>query len=398
MKKQRMDRTRHVVACSCCELQSLPLFVKAAKRIAAIQLQCAPCSSTEEDDKKTLAVRTVEELAGDLRELNLALWNNPEPAYEEHQAHDNLCSFLEKHGHNVTRQYLGLETAFRCEVGQGTPVIAICAEYDALPEIGHACGHNLISTAAVAAFLSAARVIKEGGTGSGTVVLFGTPAEEMGGGKVDMLDAGAFDTVDVAMMVHPAPVDVLYPKMLAWQWVRVRYHGKNAHASMNPHEGVNALDAQISLFGSIGLLRQQLDSTLHVHGIILNGGDRPNIIPHLTESEWIVRAMTSVELERLKAKVEACFKAAGMATGCEVEVEWLGNPYGSVSTNGPMAEAYRANATACRAGTYATREAEEKLPPGGSTDMGNVSWVVPTIHPVRGFEWEMCLNYWELIV
>ena len=141
------------------------------------------------------------------------------------------------------------------------------------------------------------QVLERGG--NGTIVLFGTPAEEAGGGKIDLIEKGAFKDVDCAMMAHPAPVDLLYPNMLAWQWARVRYHGKNAHASVNPHEGVNALDAQISLFSTIGLLRQQLVSSWHVHGIILNGGDAPNIIPALTESEWIVRAPSSAELQVL---------------------------------------------------------------------------------------------------
>eukprot|EP00747_Dinoflagellata_sp_TGD_P169941 gnl/TRDRNA2_/TRDRNA2_200213_c0_seq1.p1 gnl/TRDRNA2_/TRDRNA2_200213_c0~~gnl/TRDRNA2_/TRDRNA2_200213_c0_seq1.p1 ORF type:complete len:488 (+),score=86.06 gnl/TRDRNA2_/TRDRNA2_200213_c0_seq1:57-1520(+) len=394
-------------ACACCgELQSLPSYMQAVTRINAIsqQLQCQPCAAilpvtaasggSPLDDQKARACAAVDGHAAALRELNLLLFRNPEVAYEEHKAHEGICTFLESMGHSVERKYLGMETAFRTQVGSGTPVVIVCAEYDALPGIGHACGHNLICTAAVAAFLGMAQALAEesgkeatgrgGGKRGGTLVLLGTPAEEAGGGKVDLLRRGAFDGVDVAMMVHPSPANILYPKMLAWQWANVSYHGRPAHASVNPHQGINALDAQISLFGSIGLLRQQLHSSLHVHGIILNGGDAPNIIPYLTESKWICRAPSERELEELKTKVIRCFEAAGIATGCRVEIEWLGNAYANVVQNETMAEAFRANsglAFGTGAAPFAPKQYELTLPPGGSSDFGNVSWAVPGIHP-----------------
>ena len=281
----------------------------------------AAADATPVDRQKDVATAKVDELRARLEALSSEIHQHPELNYAEVFAHDAIASFLESElGLPVERSFLGVETAFRCVAGAGSPTVCICAEYDALPEIGHACGHNLITEAAVAAFAGALAALGDGQPG--TVMLLGTPAEEGGGGKVELLNRGAFSEVDCAMMVHPAPTDGLYPNQTACECCRVQYHGKNAHAAAFPFEGVNALDAVVQAFVNIGLLRQQMRPEWRVSGIITKGGVKTNIIPDLCEAEFQIRAPTREELQELHQKVTGCLEGSALASGCEAEIEW----------------------------------------------------------------------------
>jgi amidohydrolase len=350
---------------------------------AAAALRAAPAAASSSSNPGiAAATQRVDQLAADLEGLSMDIWRNPELNYRETYACAAITAFLEARGVAVEGNYCGLPTALRAEVSNGDgPVIAFCAEYDALPEIGHACGHNLIAMAAVGGFLGAKAALEQGLV-TGTAVLIGTPAEEAGGGKVDLIEAGAFDAVDCAMMTHPTTADLLYPSVLAIQEVVVKYHGVNAHAAGNPEDGVNALDAVIAAFNAIAAMRQQMKSTWRVHGIILKGGLKPNIIPNFTSTEWYARAPSATELEVLKAKLNGCFEGAALQTGCTCDIEWnhQAHPFFNLQTNSIMAERYREHMGE-RGVTFRPRVVEEQLT-GGSTDMGNVSWIVPSIQPM----------------
>ena len=381
----------------------MPTAVTAADRVERAKLHISPvaaatASAPQQDRAKQAARAAIDDAAHDIDAVSLAIHGKPELCYVETFAHATLADFLEARGFAVERAYKGLSTAFRATIGGGGggggPTIAICAEYDALPGIGHACGHNLIASSAIAAAVGAKAAFFDGSAGGapaarGRLVILGTPAEESGGGKVELIKRGALADVDVAMMVHPAPVDLLYPAFNAIERIVFQYHGKNAHAAMAPHDGVNALDAVVSLFNNVGLARQQFKPSWRLHGIISHGGVKPNIIPDFTEAYFYARAPTMAEVQVVKAKLVACAEGAAAATGCELtitnrvngEAEGLEEmPYEHVRTNGVMAELYRANATATR---FLPRHVEEAAQGqgGASTDMGNVSHLVPSIHP-----------------
>ena len=305
---------------------------------------------------------------------------NPELAFEERHAHAALTDFLAERGFAVERGAFGLETGFRATAGSGGPTIAVLCEYDALPGVGHACGHNLIAEAGIAVGLGLEAALREGG---GTVVVLGAPAEESGGGKIELIRSGAFEGVDAAMMLHPtgganvAPGRTLSrPRYIAIHGLRVEYFGRSAHAAAGPWQGLNALDAVIHAFNGISLLRQQLRPTARVHGVITKGGDAPNVIPDHTAAHFYVREETQARLEALEPRVLACFEAAALATGCRLEHHWDGHPYSDLLTSGPIAEAYERHADAL--GLDVGREPRQV---GASTDMGNVSYTVPAIHP-----------------
>ncbi|MFF0677404.1 M20 family metallopeptidase [Streptomyces tendae] len=328
---------------------------------------------------KDTARRAVEQHAEELISLSERLHADPETAWEEHRAAAAVPELLDRAGFDVTSSYLGLETAFHARFGSGPVRIALCAEYDALPGLGHACGHNLIAAASVGAALGLAAVAD--GTGL-TVEVYGTPAEEGGGGKIEMLERGAFAGTDLAMMVHPAPVDVAEARPFAVSHSKISYTGKSAHAAAYPEAGVNAADAFTVAQVAIGLLRQQLPSSARVHGIVTHAGDAPNAIPERATGRWYVRAETLAELAELEPRVMRAFEAGALATGCELEVEPESKPYAEFRTDERALEHYRANALAL---------GRKFAPPGqaarmnrASTDMGNVSQVVPAIHPYIG--------------
>lgn len=270
-----------------------------------------------------------------LSDINQKIHDNPELRYEEYQAHDNICSLLESLSYNVTRHAYGLETSFEASYGSGGRVIVFNAEYDALPNIGHACGHNLIATSSIAAFIATAEALRKSNV-PGRVRLLGTPAEESGGGKVKLIKAGAYRNVDACLMAHPGPsnmtamssiakpsVDgIAATRSLARKQVKVDFFGKNAHAGLNPWDGRNALDAVVASYVNISLLRQQIPSTARIHGVVRQGGDEPNIIPDSASLEYFIRDSTASSVDNLATKVENCFNAGALATGCEVRCTW----------------------------------------------------------------------------
>ncbi len=303
---------------------------------------------------KQRAAARIDAAAKGLDDLALAIHDHPEVAFEERFAAAALCDFLVSQGHAVKRAAGGLETAFVSETKNGAgPVIAICSEYDALPGIGHGCGHNLIATGGLGAYLGVAAV---SGELKGAVRLIGTPAEEGGAGKVKLYAAGVFKDVDAAMMFHPADADVLDPLMVALRVLDLEFRGKAAHAAASPYDGVNALDALMLGWSALNALRQLVRSDTRIHGMITDGGQAANIIP--------------------ERAVLACFEGAAQATGAALKAEW-GESMDMVTTNQPMAAAFIANARSLGRDLGPRRAGETS----GSTDMGNISSLLPSIHP-----------------
>jgi amidohydrolase len=308
--------------------------------------------------------------------LSHRIHTHPELGFEEERASTWLAETLTDAGFTVTRGICNLPTAFRARAGNGPLHLAICAEYDCLPGIGHACGHNIIAAMAAGAGIAAAMVADDVGL---TVHVIGTPAEEMGGGgKILLLDRGAFAGMHAAMMVHPAPTDEVTPVSLANSYFDVRYTGKEAHAAAFPERGVNAADALTIAQVAIGLLRQHIRATDRIHGIITKGGDAPNVIPAHTAAKYAVRAQTLDDLEAIRAKVLRCFEAGALATGATLEIGGQRHPYAQLRHDPEMAAAFRRNAEAL--GRVFPDPAVPPRP-GGSTDMGNVSLALPSIHP-----------------
>jgi amidohydrolase len=301
---------------------------------------------------------------------------HPELNYEEHFAHDLLTDVLAGEGLAVTRKARGVDTAFEATAGKDGPTIAVLCEYDALPGIGHACGHNVIAAAGLGAGLAAATLAEELG---GRVVIMGTPAEEGGGGKIRLIDGGAFEGIDAAMMVHPADADLTSMEVIAVQQVVAKYHGEAAHAAAFPHRGRNALDALILGYMNVAALRQHIAPGERIHGIVTKGGDKPNIVPSFTESEWMVRSPTLARLQLLKARFTACLEAGALAAGCTVEFDWQDHAYADMVDNGVIGQLYQANAGTIGRDVVAPELGGKVV---GSTDMGNVSYVVPSIHPM----------------
>jgi amidohydrolase len=319
----------------------------------------------------------IDALSGTLLEVSHSIHANPELAFQEHHAAGLLADTLDAQGLPAERGVFTLETAFEARLpGKGDgPTVAILAEYDALPGIGHACGHNLIATAALGATLGLQAVAAEL---PGQVRLIGTPAEEKGGGKELMARAGAFDGVNAAMMIHPAGVNLTTMPCICVAEVEVIYHGRSAHASAMPHKGVNALDGLLLAYQAISNLRQHIRDEERIHGIITEGGQAPNIVPDRAVGNFYVRATKEKTLEALKPRVQACFEAGAKGSGCEVEVNWAGVDYLDLNTNWPLANAFQAH------GEAIGREflSPSQLGGAGSTDMGNVSYRVPSIHPM----------------
>ncbi len=276
----------------------------------------------------------------DLQELSRWLYENPEIQYQEYESSARLASYLADHGFTVDHPTHGLDTAFAATVGTSGPRVVICCEYDALPEIGQACGHNIIATAAVGAGIALAGMAEELGI---TVTVLGTPAEEGGGGKVDLIDAGALSDAAASMMVHPSPHDLLDPSFQARTSFTVEYYGKESHAAFAPQQGVNALDAFVQAYLNVATLRQQILPSDRVHCIIDHGGDATNIIPKYTKSTWGIRSGDGDRLAELIPKVHACFQAAAQATGCRVEINQLGHPYLNMANNDVMTALFAAN-------------------------------------------------------
>ena len=323
---------------------------------------------------KASVVSEVDTSRHQLGELSLKIHSNPETGFQEVKASAWLAQYLKENGFSVERGVCELPTAFRGSYGQGKPAIAILAEYDALPDLGHACGHNLIAASAVGAGVASKLAIDQFG---GSILVIGTPAEELYGGKVVMAERGAFDNLDIAMMVHPGAHDTATSRALACQTLEVEFFGKAAHAAARPEAGINALEAMLSSFAAINSLRQHIRDGARIHGIITDGGQAANIVPAHSAGAFMVRAEDDAYLEQLKARVLNCFIGAATASGARLEYRWGDIRFASLRNNLTLARLFRRNMQSLgrKVSLADIRQAFD------STDMGNISQLVPSIHP-----------------
>ena len=324
--------------------------------------------------KEGLSTR-IDALRPDLERIGRDIHHNPELGYEEHRAVGWLTSLLRDHGFEVTPGVADTPTAFTAVRRNGDgPTIAFLAEYDALAGLGHGCGHNLIATASTGAGIALANLLE---SHPGKVMVIGTPAEEGGGGKIKLIQAGIFQSVDVAMMFHPDARTQVPHWALAVSHLKFEFTGKAAHASGDPEKGINALDAFVLAYNGVSMLRQHIKEGARLHGFIKEGGTAPNIVPERTSGEFLVRAREREYMEELVQKVKNIFQAAALATGCSVKLSIEGEPYEDMRNNGVLAGLFEENLR--RLGVQPV----EPVPweNAGSTDMGNVSHVVPGLHP-----------------
>jgi amidohydrolase len=336
-------------------------------------------------DAKEAARERVEQARDELVALSHRIHASPELGFEEERACAWLCELLEGAGLEVERGVGDLPTAFAARAGSGPLHVVVCAEYDALPAVGHACGHNMIAAMAAGAGLALARVADDAGL---RVTVLGTPAEEGGGGKILLLQRGAFDGAHAAMMVHPSPYEQAEMPIIAVTHLQVAYTGKEAHASAYPHLGVNAADALVVAQTAIGLLRQHLRPSDRVHGIVTKGGDAANVVPAHTAGAWMARAADLAQLEEVRAKVVRCFEAGALATGATLELSEDPVPYSEMRHDHDLSALYRRNAEA-----LGRRFVDRSDRGAGSTDMGNVSLAMPSIHPTIGIDTLPAVNH-----
>jgi amidohydrolase len=341
-------------------------------------------------DAKEAAREKIERNRESLIALSHRIHSHPELGFEEEKACGWLCEILDGAGLEVERAICGLPTAFSARAGSGPLHVTICAEYDCLPAIGHACGHNIIAAMAAGAGIALAEVADDAGL---TITVIGTPAEEVGNGpgKVLLLERGAFEGTHFAMMAHPAPFDMVTPPFIALSQLEVKYTGKEAHASAFPELGINAADALVVAQTAIGLLRQHIHPTDRIHGIVTHGGDAANIIPAHTSANYIVRARTLGELHDIRSKVQRCFEAGAIATGATLRIEGGDKPYAELISDTELAALYQRNGEAL--GRYFIVPGAEISRAAASTDMGNVSLVFPAIHPIIGINSLPAVNH-----
>jgi len=339
---------------------------------------------------KNQASERIRQEAPALIDLSHRIHAHPEIGFEEVRASGWVADALAGFGFTVARGVCDLPTAFTATFGTGSLVVGVCAEYDSLPGIGHACGHNIIAASAVGAALGLASVA---GALDLTVRVLGTPAEEVGdaGGKILMLQRGAFDGVHVAMMIHPGPHDIAAPKLIAASTFDVHYTGKAAHAAAFPELGVNAADAFTVAQVAIGLLRQHIRGTDRISGILTHGGDAPNIVPAATSGRFTIRSSKLEDLQELRPRVHRCFEAGSVASGAAMRMIGGGQPYAEVVHDDELVQLYRRNAeqlgrTFVDSGPFVERA-------GASTDMGNVSRQIPSIHPMIGISSLPAVNH-----
>jgi len=330
--------------------------------------------SSDIEELKASVIEEVEACHDQLRELGLKIHSSPELGFQEVKAAAWLTQYLEENGFSIERGICELPTAFRGSYRQGKPAIAILAEYDALPELGHACGHNLIAGCAVGAAVASKPAIDRFG---GSILVIGTPAEELYGGKVIMAERGAFDNIDMAMMVHPGVHDTATTQALACIGLEVEFFGKAAHAATRPEAGINALEAMIQSFAAINSLRQHIKDKARIHGIITDGGKAANIVPAHSAGTFLVRAKDDAYLEGLKEKVLNCFIGAAIASGARLEYRWGKVHYAPLRNNLTLARLFRQNMQSLGR----KMQLSDPNKGVGSTDMGNVSQIVPSIHP-----------------
>jgi amidohydrolase len=317
----------------------------------------------------------IDNAAADLVALSHHIHANPELNYEEFIASESIARVGTSHSLPIERNVFGVNTALAAKVGSG-PTVCVMSEYDALPGIGHGCGHNVIAAAGLGAAIALGQVAHDAG---GALLFLGTPAEEGGGGKIEMARHGALDGVDVAMMVHPADADLTTIDAIALQQVRAHYAGRAAHAAAAPEQGRNALDAAVLGYMAVGALRQHIASTERVHGVFTKGGDKPNIVPSEAETLWYVRSGTTSSLDLLHKRVVSSLESGAQATGCTCVVHNVGDAYAEMVNNSHLSRAYTQHC-AHIGRLVQTPDSDRRVV--GSTDMGNVSHLVPSIHPM----------------
>jgi amidohydrolase len=323
---------------------------------------------------KASVIEEIDARCHQLSELSLKIHSNPETGFQEVKAAMWLTQYLKENGFSIEQGICELPTAFRGSYGQGKPAIAILAEYDALPNLGHACGHNLIAACAVGAGIASKPAIDQFG---GSILVIGTPAEELYGGKAIMADRGAFNNLDIAMMVHPGVHDTATTQSLACLALQVEFFGKAAHAAARPEAGINALEAMLQSFTAINSLRQHIKDKARIHGIITDGGEAANIVPAHSAGTFLVRAEDDTYLDELKQRVINCFIGAATASGARLEYKWGDIHYAPLLNNLTLARLFSQN-------MQSLGRKVKLSDPGkafGSTDMGNVSQLVPCIHP-----------------
>ena len=315
----------------------------------------------------------IDKLRKELIGLSNKIHDNPETMFQEYKACGWLASTLESHNFKVEKNVADLETAFKAVFpsNKKSPKIAFLAEYDALPGIGHGCGHNLISAMSVGAAIGLSKIKNL----SGSIIVLGTPAEEGGGGKVTMIEKGIFNKIDAAMMIHPDTKNIVGRGALAVKELKIKFKGKSAHASAEPEKGINALDAVIQTFNNINALRQHLTEDVRIHGIIINGGIKPNIVPDYAEALFYVRAEDDKYLLKVLEKVKNCAKAGGIATDASVSFE-METGYKSKKLNPTLYSVFKKNFE-----RFVSIDKPSEHGGLGSSDIGDLSWVVPAIHP-----------------
>jgi amidohydrolase len=334
------------------------------------------------------AAEAVREHSDDLIALSHFVHAHPELGYEEFLSSAAVADAAEAAGFRLERGIAALPTAFRATMGSGALHVVYCAEFDALPDVGHACGHNIIAASSLGAAIGLASVAEELDV---TVILLGTPSEEGGGGKIDLINAGCFDDVHTAMMVHPFPFERLDAHCLAVDHFDVTYVGKEAHAAAAPWVGINALDALTIANVAIGLLRQQLPPGDLVHGITLEGGSAANIIPARAVGRYMARSETSERLSDLRVRVNACFEAGALATGASLHIEEIGSAFSQMEADHEILAHYRRAAEGLGRTFELDDEGVDR--PMISTDMANVSLVVPSIHPMIAIPTNGAVNH-----
>jgi amidohydrolase len=333
-------------------------------------------NSVDVDNLKRAACERIDAVAQRLIEVSHEIHAHPEQNFEEHFAAELMTRTANDLGLETELGTYGCDTSFSAESGAG-PTVCIMSEYDALPEIGHGCGHNVIAAAGLGAALGLSVVSNASG---GRLRYLGTPAEEGGGGKITMAQHGALNGVDIAMMVHSADADLTTIDAIALQQLFIEYTGEESHAAAAPHKGRNALDAAVLGYMAVGMLRQHMMPSERVHGVFRRGGDKPNIVPNDAATEWYVRSDTIDSLNQLKPRVLAALESGAHACGCSSSHEWIGAPYADMVTNAALAASYATNASLLGRTVGDPRITGHRVV--GSTDMGNVSHLVPSIHPM----------------
>ena len=331
---------------------------------------------------------SLDQIFKELCDVSDWMYQNPELGFEEFKTSKYLVDFIESKNTKVNYPAHKLDTAFDVTFGNSGPLVVICVEYDALPEIGHACGHNIIATASIGAGLGLQDLANDLGI---RVKLLGTPAEEGGGGKIILLNNGAFEDAKCSMMIHPGYENVVNPTFTTIQQYTVEFFGKDAHAAVAPQEGINALDAQIQLFVNASTYRQQMVQSNRMHGVIKEGGFKPNIIPSYTKSEWYLRSLNKEGLDKIESDFYNFANAAALSTKCKVKITFPDYRYEEINNNQKMYELYMTNSAEIDRKMILQKDA--KSPGLGSTDMGNISQAFPSIHPMLSIDAKNAVNH-----